>query len=86
MGGTAQVFWALPMARAWGKPWYYVGIGGTLVLIAIWVITRFPGNPITGRAGQINEMGIVVELLETAFVVLTAAIIIVESRAKRMAK
>jgi hypothetical protein len=86
VGGAAQVFWALPMARAWGKPWYYVGIGGTLVLIAIWVITRFPGNPITGRAGQINEMGIAVELLETAFVVLTAAIIIVESRAKRMAK
>lgn len=86
VGGAAQVFWALPMARAWGKPWYYVGIGGTLVLIAIWVITRFPGNPITGRAGQINEMGIAVELLETAFVVLTAAIIIIESRAKRMAK
>ena len=86
VGGAAQVFWALPMARGWGKPWYYIGIGGTLILIAIWVTTRFPGNPITGRGGQINEMGIAVELLEVAFVGLTAAIIMVESREKRMAK
>jgi hypothetical protein len=85
VGGAAQVFWALPMARAWGKPWYYVGIGGTLVLIAIWVITRFAGNPITGRGGQINEMGVAVEVLEVTFVGLTAAIIMVESRVKRMA-
>jgi peptidoglycan/LPS O-acetylase OafA/YrhL len=41
-GGTAQVFWALPMARRWGKVWYGIGIGGTIVLMSIWMITRMP--------------------------------------------
>ncbi|HEU4605358.1 MAG TPA: hypothetical protein VFS46_03885 [Nitrososphaera sp.] len=49
-GGAAQVFWAIPMARRWGKAWHGIGIGGTAALMAIWVITRMPGNPITGRA------------------------------------
>jgi hypothetical protein len=37
VGGIAQIFWALPMIRKWGRVWYSVGIGGTLVLIAIWI-------------------------------------------------
>ena len=32
-----------------GLLWYGIGIGGTLVFIAIWIITRIDGNPITGR-------------------------------------
>jgi hypothetical protein len=31
VGGAAQLFWAVPMVRRWGMPWYYVGIGGTVV-------------------------------------------------------
>ena len=50
VAGIAQIFWGLPMARRWGMPWYYIGIGGTAVLIAIWATTRIQGNPITGRA------------------------------------
>lgn len=61
VGGAAQIFWAVPMIRKWGRVWYGVGIGGTLVLIAIWIITRIPENPITGRPGMVNEMGIAVE-------------------------
>ena len=30
------------MIRKWGKPWYLVGIGGTIVFVAIWAITRIP--------------------------------------------
>jgi len=86
VGGAAQLFWAVPMIRRWGRVWYCVGIGGTLVLIAIWIITRMPGNPITGRGGMVNEMGIAVETLQLAFVGLTAVIIVLESRMKRIDK
>lgn len=84
VGGIAQVFWAVPMARKWGRVWYGVGIGGTLVLIAIWITTRMPGNPITGRAGMVNEMGVAVEAMEWAFVGLAAGIIIYESKRKSL--
>lgn len=84
VGGAAQIFWAVPMIRKWGRVWYGIGIGGTLVLIAIWIITRIPENPITGRGGMVNEMGIAVETMQWAFVGLTAAIIAYESKRKRV--
>lgn len=86
VGGAAQLFWVIPMIRRWGRIWYGIGIVGTLVLIAIWIITRIPGNPITGRGGMVNEMGIAVEAIQWAFVGLTAAILVVESRRKRIDK
>ncbi len=86
VGGAAQLFWAIPMIRRWGRVWYGIGVIGTLVLIAIWIITRIPGNPITGRGGMVNEMGIAVEATQWAFVGLTAAIIVIESRRKRINK
>jgi uncharacterized membrane protein HdeD (DUF308 family) len=39
VSGVLQLFWAIPMMRRWGRPWYYIGIGGTVVLIAIWAMT-----------------------------------------------
>ncbi|MEW5840290.1 MAG: hypothetical protein AB1753_04730 [Thermoproteota archaeon] len=81
VGGAAQLFWAVPMARRWGRAWYAVGIAGTAVLVALWVITRMPGNPVTGRGGPVNEMGLAVELLQAAFMGLTAAVLAMESRA-----
>jgi hypothetical protein len=84
VGGAAQVFWAVPMVRRWGKTWYSIGIGGTLVLVALWVVTRIPGNPVTGRGGGINEMAVAVEALQLLFVGLAAAILVIESRMKRI--
>ena len=80
VGGIAQLFWVAPMVRRWGRPWYAVGIGGTVVLIAIWVITRMQGNPITGRGLNVNEMGMAVEALQAAFIGLAAAILAMESK------
>ena len=74
------------MIRRWGRVWYSVGIGDTLVLIAIWIITRIPGNPITGRGGMVNEMGIAVETVQWAFVGLTSAIVVIELQRKRIDK
>jgi hypothetical protein len=63
-------------------PWYAAGIGGTVVLMLIWVITRMPGNPITGRGGGVNEMAMAVEALQGAFIGLSIAIIALETRTK----
>jgi len=86
VGGLAQLFWVVPMIRRWGRVWYSVGIAGTVVFIAIWIITRVPGNPITGRGGMISDMGIAVEVMQFAFVALTGAIIAIESMRKRIDK
>jgi hypothetical protein len=82
VAGIAQVFWALPMVRRWGKVWYYIGIAGTVVLIILWTVTRAP-NPITeGRALPINEIGVAIEVFQIAYIVITA-IIIAKERGER---
>jgi hypothetical protein len=84
VGGIAQVFWIIPLVRRWGIPWYAIGIGGTIVLMAIWIITRMPGNPITGRGAPAgNPISIAVEVFQAAFIGLAAAIIVYERRKKK---
>lgn len=84
VGGIAQVFWIIPMVRRWGLPWYAIGIAGTIVFMALWIITRMPDNPITGRAGPAgNPIAITIEVFQAAFIGLTAAIIIYEHRKKK---
>lgn len=80
VAGIAQLFWALPMIKRWGRVWYYIGIAGTIILIIVWAMTRMPGNPITGRGGTINEIGIAIQVFQIAFVVLSTIIIVRESR------
>ena len=75
VAGIAQIFWTLPVVRIWGKAWNYVGIGGTIVLIIVWAITRFPDNPIIGRGLPINSIGIAIEVFQVAFIVLSGFII-----------
>jgi len=58
VAGIAQLFWVVPMIKKWGRPWYFAGIGGTIILIILFAITRMPDNPITGRAGPISPMAL----------------------------
>lgn len=74
----------LPIIRRWGLPWYYVGIGGTIALIILFVITRMPDNPITGRGGPLSPMAIAIELLQVAFIGLTVAVIVYERKRKQL--
>ena len=74
VGGIAQIFWVLPMIKRWGRIWYAVGIAGTVILVGLWVITRIPDNPITGRGGPINERAIAVEVFQIAYVAITVLI------------
>ncbi len=80
--GIAQLFWVVPMIKRWGRIWYYIGIAGTIILIIMWATTRLPGNPVTGREGSINEMGIAIEVFQIAYIVLTAIIIAKETRSR----
>lgn len=85
VGGIAQIFWVVPLIRRWGAIWYSIGIGGTAVFVAIWIITRLPDNPITGRAGSVSQNAIIVETAQIAFIALAAAILVYEYRKKSAA-
>ena len=72
------------MIRRWGLPWYYVGIGGIIVLIILYAITRMPGNPITGRGGPVSPMALAIEVFQAAFIGLSIAIIVYEMKRKQL--
>jgi peptidoglycan/LPS O-acetylase OafA/YrhL len=84
VAGIAQLFWVVPMIRKWGRPWYLIGIGGTIVLIILYAITRMEGNPITGRGGPVSPMALAIEVFQVAFIGLSIAIIIYESKRKQI--
>lgn len=75
VGGIAQVFWIIPTVKRWGMIWDAVGIGGTLIFILIWTITRVPDNPITGRGGRIGDTAIIIEVFQIVFVLLLGILI-----------
>jgi hypothetical protein len=75
VAGLAQLFWIVPIIKRWGRIWYYIGIVGTIILIIMWVMTRVPGNPITGRGGPISEMAVAIVVFQVAYIVLAGIII-----------
>ena len=75
VGGIAQIFWIIPTIKRWGTTWDIVGIIGTIAFILIWVITRLPDNPLTGKAGRIGDSAIIIEFFQIVFVVLLGILI-----------
>jgi bacteriorhodopsin len=71
ISGLAQIFWIIPVLKRWSKHWYYVGIGGTAILIILWVIA-VPHN-------GLSELEVSIELFQIVFIIL-CSIIIVKSR------
>jgi hypothetical protein len=82
VGGLAQVFWIIPTVKNWGKIWDYIGIVGTVAFTLIWIITRIPGNPITGRVGMIGDTAIAIEVFQIAFIILMGSLITMKSSKK----
>jgi len=78
--GIAQLFWVVPILKKWSNIWYYAGMGGTFILMALWLITRVPNNRILNRALPVNDIGIVIEVLQTAFIILCGLIIVTANR------
>ena len=66
-----------------GKVWYYIGMTGTLVLIIIWVTTRIPDNPITGRGGSISNIVFATELFQLIYVMVNHIIVLNDRNVNR---
>ena len=80
--GIAQIFWILPMIKRWGRKWYYIGIAGNIAFIVLYVITRFPGNPVNGRGGDVDAIDMICELAQVAYIAITAVILAKERSIK----
>ena len=75
VSGIAQIFWILPMIKRWGRIWYYIGIAGNIAFIILYIITRFPGNPVNGRGGDVDATDMICELAQVAYIAITAIIL-----------
>jgi uncharacterized membrane protein YuzA (DUF378 family) len=67
ISGLAQLFWVIPVIKRWSKPWYYIGIGGTAILIILWIIAV----PHSG----VSELEVAIELFQIVFIILCTIII-----------
>ena len=85
VAGIAQLFWSVPMTKRWGRKWYYIGMFGTIVLIALYAVTKGP-NPITTSGINIPIYDIPTEIFEITYVAITTVIIIVERKQRHEIK
>lgn len=69
VAGLAQIFWIIPVVKKWGKPWAHIGIGGTAVLIIMYLIA-VPGS---GYPVHLVDAGII--LFQTLFIILYSIIV-----------
>jgi hypothetical protein len=69
ISGLAQLFWVVPVIKIWSNIWYYIGIGGTVVLIILW-ITAVPA-----RGLAVSELEVVIEFFQIVFIVLCIIIV-----------
>ena len=72
VSGAAQLFWVVPVLKRWSHLWYYVGIGGTGILISLFLIAV----PVRGL--QVSEFEITIELIQIVFII--SSIMIVRER------
>ena len=78
VSGLAQIFWVIPVIKRWSKPWYYVGIGGTVILIIMYLIA------VPGSGYPVNQLDIAIELFQIAFIILCSIIIVNYRTASRL--
>ena len=79
VAGMAQLFWSIPMTKRWGRKWYYIGICGTIALIALYAATKGP-NPITTGGINIPIYDISTEIFQIAYVAIATLIVIVDRK------
>jgi hypothetical protein len=69
VSGLTQIFWVIPVIKRWIKPWYYVGIGGTVILVIMYLIA------VPGSGYPVSQLDIAIELFQIAFIILCSIII-----------
>jgi uncharacterized membrane protein YuzA (DUF378 family) len=80
VSGLAQIFWVIPVINRWSKPWYYVGIGGTVILIIMYLIA------VPGSGYPVSQLDIAIELSQIAFIILCSIIIVKDRTTSRLYK
>ena len=76
VSGVVQIFWFVPMIKKWGKIWYTIGFGGTIILVGLtgYVIGNIIENPQMTPPG-ISEMAVAIEVFQVSYVTMTGIII-----------
>ncbi len=75
VSGLAQIFWIMPVIKRWIKPWYYVGIGGTAILVIMYLIV------VPGSGYPVSQLDMALQFFQIAFIIL-CGIIIAKNRYK----
>jgi uncharacterized membrane protein YuzA (DUF378 family) len=69
ISGLAQLFWIIPVIKRWSNIWYYIGIGGTAILIILWIIA------VPARGLAVSELEVVIEFFQIVFIILYTIIV-----------
>jgi hypothetical protein len=80
ISGLTQIFWVIPVIKRWSKPWYYVGIGGTTILIILYLVA------VPGSGYPVSNLDIAIELFQFAFIILCSIIIVKDRTTSRLYK
>lgn len=83
ISGILQIFWIVPIIKNWNRVWYYVGIGGTAILFALWLGERIP-RLIEGGGIKLSANTLAIEGFQIAFIVL--CIILLKRKSKDKVK
>ena len=74
VSGLAQIFWVIPVIKKWSNFWYYVGIGGTVVLIIMYLVA------VPGSGYPVSPLDVAIELFQILFIILCSIIIIKDKK------
>jgi hypothetical protein len=74
--GATQLFWVIPVLKRWSNLWYYVGIGGTVILIVLYIIA------VPGSGLPVSELEITLEFFQIVFII--GSIMIVRERTTKV--
>jgi hypothetical protein len=69
ISGLAQLFWLIPVVKRWSNIWYYIGIGGTVILIILWIIA------VPARGLAVSEIEVAIEFFQVVFIILCTIIV-----------
>jgi len=69
ISGLAQLFWLIPVVKRWSNIWYYIGIGGTVILIILWIIA------VPARGLAVSELEVMIEFFQIIFIILCTIIV-----------
>jgi hypothetical protein len=69
ISGLAQLFWIIPVIKRWSSIWYYIGIGGTVILIILWIVA------VPARGLAVSELEVCIEFFQVVFIILCIIIV-----------